>query len=170
MVFHFGAMGWLHSVASLYALGAGALVLSQPKGDGAHKRAGRQYLYGAALADLSALGIHKIGAFHLFHVFAVVSLACLALAFCCVRWHAPRRHWLRIHLSAMLFSYYQLAAALIHEVFTRVHVLETRHIPLAYTQGLALLVFLMTVAYFWGRTAPSAPSSRIYDQQPTTLQ
>jgi uncharacterized membrane protein len=170
MALHLSAIGWLHTLASLYGLGAGALVLSRPKGDRAHKRAGRQYLYGAALTDLSALAIHKLGAFHLFHVLALVSLGCLALAFCCVRWQAPRRNWLRIHLSAMLFSYYLLVASLIHEVFTRVRVLETRHIPLVYTQGLALLVFLMTVSYFWGRTAPGAPSSRIYDQQPTTLQ
>lgn len=170
MALHLSAIGWLHTLASLYALGAGALVLSQPKGDRAHKRAGRQYLYGAAVTNVSALGIYKMGGFHLFHVFALMSLGCLALAFCCVYWQAPRRHWLRIHLSAMLFSYYQLVAALVHEVFTRMHVLETRHFPLVYTQGLALLVFLMTVSYFWGRTAPSAPSSRIYDQQPTAGQ
>lgn len=170
MAFHLSAIGWLHTLASLYALGAGALVLSEPKGDRAHKGAGRQYLYAAALTNLSALGIHKLGAFHLFHVFALVSLGCLALAFYCACTQAPRRHWLRIHLSAMLFSYYQLTAALIHEIFTRVHGLETRHFPLVYTQGLALLVFLMTVAYFWGRTAPGMLPSRIYDQQPTTGQ
>ncbi|MBA5637723.1 DUF2306 domain-containing protein [Duganella sp. LX20W] len=170
MALHLSVIGWLHTLASLYALGAGALVLSEPKGDRAHKRAGRQYLVAAAVANLSALAIHKLGAFHLFHVFALVSLACLVLAFCCARLQAPRRNWLRTHLSAMLFSYYQLVAALVHEVFTRVPMLETRHFPLVYTQGLALLAFLMTVSYFWGRTAPSAPSSRIYDQQPTTGQ
>ncbi|MBA5606755.1 DUF2306 domain-containing protein [Duganella sp. FT3S] len=170
MALHLSAIGWLHTLASLYALVAGALVLSEPKGDRAHKRAGRHYLYGAAVANLSALGIHKIAAFHLFHGFALLSLACLALAFGGACLQAPRRYWLRIHLSAMLFSYYQLVAALIHEVFTRTHVLEMRHFPLVYTQGLALLAFLMTVSYFWGRTAPSAPSSRIYDQQPTAGQ
>lgn len=170
MALHLSAIGWLHTLASLYALGAGALVLSQPKGDRAHKRAGRQYLVAAVVTNLSALGIYKLGTLHLFHVFALVSLGCLALAFFCAYRQAPRRNWLRIHLSAMLFSYYQLVAALIHEVFTRTHVLEARHFPLVYTQGLALLVFLMTVAYFWGRTAPSAPSSRIYDQQPTAGQ
>ncbi|HJV02182.1 MAG TPA: DUF2306 domain-containing protein [Burkholderiaceae bacterium] len=170
MALHLSAIGWLHTLASLYALGAGALVLSEPKGDQAHKRAGRQYLYGAALANVSALAIHKIGAFHLFHVFALVSLACLALAFACAYLQAPRRNWLRIHLSAMLFSYYQLVAALVHEVFTRIPGLESRHFPLVYTQGLVMLVFLMTVSYFWGRTAPSAPSSRIYDQQTTAGQ
>lgn len=168
MVLHLGVIGWLHSLASLYALVAGATALSQVKGDPLHKLAGRQYLCAAALTSLSALALHKLATFHLFHWLALIALACLALAFACARWQLPRHGWLRLHLSAMLCSYYLLVAQLIHECFTRVRVLETRHIPLVYTQGLALVGFLMALAYFWGRTAPSSPSSNIYVQQPTS--
>lgn len=101
-------------------------------------------------------------------VLALLTLGSLVLAFACAYRQAPRKLWPRVHLSAMLFSYYLLVASLIHELFARLPALEAHRVPLAHTQGTALLAFLMVLAYFWGKTAPHPPTSNIYVQRPTT--
>lgn len=150
---HLTFIGWLHTLACVYALLIGGLVLWRAKGGDSHRRDGQRYLAAMLVVNLTALGIYQIGNFNIFHVLALCTLASVALAFASARWRKPQRHWLRIHLSAVIFSYYQLIGGLINEAFVRVPALQGERALVGLAQGVALMVFLMILAYFWGRTA-----------------
>lgn len=147
------AIGWLHTLACCYALYAGALALWRHKGGAAHRIIGTRYLYAMTLANLTALGVYRLGGFTVFHVMATATLASLAIAFASARWRAPGRHWLRIHLTAIVFSYYMLVGGLVNELFVRVPALQGERALSGIVQSLAMVAFLMLLAYFWGRTA-----------------
>lgn len=153
---NFTLIGWLHTLACTYSLLAGARLLWGAKGGAAHRQAGRRYIYAMTFASLSALGIYQIGSFNIFHVLALCTLLSLALAWFSARRRLPRRHWLRVHLSAIVFSYYQLIGGLINELFSRVPGLIGKSNLLGLTQAVTLVVFLMMLSYFWGAT--TAPS------------
>lgn len=146
-------IGWLHTLACTYSLLVGATLLWRAKGGAAHKEQGRRYIYAMAFANLSALAIYQIGSFNVFHVLALCTLASVAIAFASARWRAPRRHWLCIHLTAIVFSYYQLVGGLINELFVRVPPLQGHQGAIALTQAVALIAALMLLSYFWGMTA-----------------
>lgn len=148
-----GIIGWLHTLASAYALYIGAVVLWRMKGGTLHRSAGRRYLYASVFANLSALAIYRMGGFNIFHVLAIATLLSLAVAFVTAYRRSPRTGWLRIHLTAIIFSYYQLVGGLINELFVRLPVLKESRALLGISQSAAMLVFLLILAYFWGRTA-----------------
>jgi uncharacterized protein (DUF2141 family)/uncharacterized membrane protein len=150
---HLTLIGWLHTLACVVALATGGLVLWRAKGGATHRRHGQLYLCAMVVVNLTALGIYRIGSFNVFHLLALCTLASLALAFASARWRKPARHWLRIHLSAVIFSYYQLIGGLINEAFVRVPALQGERALTGLVQGVAMMVFLMILAYFWGRTA-----------------
>ncbi|WP_394777581.1 DUF2306 domain-containing protein [Undibacterium sp.] len=152
-------IGWLHSAACVYTLAVGGLVLWRLKGGQQHRRAGRRYVYASVIVNLSALGIYRLGGFNVFHVLAIATLASLAIAFASAYWQAPRKGWLRIHLTAIIFSYYQLVGGLINELFVRLPALQEQRSLLGTSQGINLIIFLMILAYFWGRTARPYPSN-----------
>jgi uncharacterized protein (DUF2141 family)/uncharacterized membrane protein len=150
---HLTFIGWLHALACVVALTIGGLVLWRAKGGATHRRDGQRYLCAMVVVNLTALGIYRIGSFNVFHILALCTLASLAIAFASARWRKPQRHWLRIHLSAVVFSYYQLVGGLINEAFVRVPALQGERALAGLTQGVAMMVFLMILSYFWGRTA-----------------
>lgn len=150
---HLTLIGWLHTLACCYALVIGGVMLWRVKGGHAHQRDGRRYIYTMALVNLSALGIYQIGGFNVFHVLALGTLASLAIAFASARWRRPGRYWLRIHLTAIIFSYYQLIGGLINEAFARAPPLQGQQALLGLTHAVAMVVFLMMLSYFWGQTA-----------------
>ncbi|MEV4781098.1 DUF2141 domain-containing protein [Burkholderia sp. LMU1-1-1.1] len=150
---HLTFIGWLHTLACVYALYIGGLVLWRAKGGTTHRRDGRRYLCAMLVVNVTALGIYQIGHFNVFHVLALCTLASLAIAFASARWRKPGRHWLRIHLSAIVFSYYQLIGGLINEAFVRVPALQGERALVGLAQGAAMIMFLMILSYFWGRTA-----------------
>lgn len=150
---HLTFTGWLHTLACVYALLIGARLLWRAKGGTAHRRNGQRYLLSMVVVNLTALGIYQIGSFNVFHVLAIATLASVAIAFASARWRKPQRYWLRIHLSAIVFSYYQLIGGLVNEAFVRVPQLQDQRAMVGLAQGLALVVFLMMLSYFWGRTA-----------------
>lgn len=149
---HLSFIGWLHALACAVALIIGARVLWRAKGGASHRRDGQRYLCVMIVVNLTALGIYRIGSFNVFHILALCTLASLAIAFASARWRKPGRYWLRIHLSAIVFSYYQLIGGLINEAFVRVPALHGERALTGLTQGVAMMVSLMILAYFWGRT------------------
>lgn len=150
---HMTLIGWLHTLACFYALAIGGVLLWRAKGGTTHRRDGLRYIYAMTFVNVSALCIYQLGGFNVFHILALVTLASLAIAFASARWRKPGRYWLRIHLTAIVFSYYQLIGGLINEAFVRVPFLQGERALVGLTQGVMMMVFLMLLAYFWGRTA-----------------
>ncbi|MYN11325.1 DUF2141 domain-containing protein [Pseudoduganella aquatica] len=156
---HLTLTGWLHTLACSYALIIGGAMLWRAKGGAVHRRDGMRYIYAMLLANLTALGVYQLGGFNVFHILALCTLLSLAVAFASARWRKPGRYWLRIHLSAMLFSYYQLVGGLINEAFVRIPALHGQKAMAGLAQGVAMMVFLMVLSYFWGKTARSSAAA-----------
>jgi uncharacterized protein (DUF2141 family) len=69
-----------------------------------------------------------------------------------------------------VFSYYQLIGGLINELFSRVPSLIGQQAMLGLSQGLTIVVFLMILSYFWGRTARGAAAAIALAALATTAQ
>ena len=142
------SLGWIHTVAALGALAAGAAVLLTRKGTRRHRQLGWTYVVSMILLNLTALLIYRLfGRFGPFHVGAVFSLvtvvagtaAALGARRARVRRNAEARaRSLERHYQWMTWSYVGLIAAAVSEIATRVPALRPRQGP-----G---LVFGITVA------------------------
>lgn len=73
-------IGWVHFVASLVALAAGAVVLVRPKGTPVHRVRGRVYVVALVITSITALGIYRSGVFFFPHWFGIAALVAVALS------------------------------------------------------------------------------------------
>src|SRR4029077_4434053 len=114
-------IGWVHFVASLIALAAGAVVLVRPKGTPVHRLRGRVYVVTLVITSVTALFIYRSGVFFFAHWFGVASLIVVALGFAAAHFKQPRG-WMHLHLTCMMAGYYMLIGGGVNEVFLRVDV------------------------------------------------
>jgi uncharacterized membrane protein len=147
-------LGWIHAVACLCALAAGAIVLGGPKGTPRHRSVGRLYLVSMLVTNVTALGIYRNGVFFFPHWFAVAALIAITIGLVCVRLRLPRAYWRNVHLTCMVASYYMLIGGGVNEVFLRVRVLhamapDVQHSPLVgMTHFVVMILFATLLAYF----------------------
>jgi uncharacterized membrane protein len=161
------ALGWVHTVACLCAISAGAIVIGGPKGTSRHRTLGRMYLVSMLVTNITALGIYQRGVFYFPHWFAVAALIAITIGFVCVRFRRPRGYWRNAHLTCMVASYYMLIGGGVNEVFLRVGVLhalapDVLHSPLVgMTHSVVMIIFAILIAYFnvryWSRARLPAP-------------
>jgi uncharacterized membrane protein len=146
-------IGWVHTVASLIALGAGAVVLARPKGTPVHKLRGRIYVLAMIATCLTSFAIYRLNKFWFPHWFAVASLVVATIGFAFARFKRPRM-WVHLHLTCMIASYYMLIGGGANEVFLRVNVLrrlapEVLNSPaVGITHFVLLAVFVLLIASF----------------------
>jgi len=141
-------LGWIHSLACLVALAAGAFVFVTPKGTRRHRQVGLTFVISQIVLNVTALGIYQLGQFFFPHVLAIITLVLIA-----VGWGAGRliRHhsgWRFVHLSSMILSYYMLIGGGVNEVYLRIDALKAilnREGPqlIGMTHGVVMLVFLV---------------------------
>jgi uncharacterized membrane protein len=125
-------LGWIHTVAALAALTAGAAVLLTGKGTRRHRQLGWTYVASMVLLNATALLIYRLfGHFGPFHVAAVFSFATVvagtaaAVAARRARGTAGERaRALERHYQWMTWSYVGLAAAAVSEIATRIPALR----------------------------------------------
>src|SRR3712207_6703621 len=113
-------IGWLHTLAALIALGAGAAVLLRRKGTRRHRQLGWLYAGSMLTLNVTALSIYRLtGRFGAFHVAALLSLATLAAGL--IPALLPRRTegWVQPHYYFMSYSYVGLLSAAASEAATR---------------------------------------------------
>lgn len=138
--------GWVHAIACLVALAAGAWNLALPKGTPTHRAVGRIYVIAMLVLNASAFFIYRFDianfspfragphVFGLFHWFAVA-----ALVFIAVGWYAARRQdrafWAYTHPTMMILSYYDLVGGGINEAFTRIDLLRAIFVESAKSVG-----------------------------------
>ena len=165
-------IGWLHTIACLVALAAGAWNLVMPKGTAMHRLVGRTYFYTMLVVNLSVFAIYRFDIAHfrpfvagantfgLFHREAVATLLVLLLGV----YAAPRQQhavWAYVHPLSMLTTYYMLIGGLINEAFVRITALRAvvraqAHGPndffathaVGMAQGSAMLLFVVLFLYF----------------------
>jgi uncharacterized membrane protein len=142
------SLGWIHAVAALAALFAGAAVLLTRKGTRRHRQLGWTYVVSMLVLNGTALLIYRLfgrfGPFHVGAVFSFVTVVAGTIAALGARRARARRNAteraraLERHLQWMTWSYVGLAAAAVSEIATRIPALRPRP-----EQGLA---FGVTVA------------------------
>jgi uncharacterized membrane protein len=118
-------LGWIHTLASLCALAAGAVILILPKGTLRHRSVGKVYVAAASVTSLSALGIYRHNVFFFPHWLAVASLALITIGLLCAHSHRPKRLWSHAHLTSMVGSYYLLVGGGVNEAFLRIDLLHS---------------------------------------------
>ena len=123
MNFDLYPVGWVHTLASLIALMAGAIVLVRPKGTAVHRLRGRIYVLAMIATCLTSFAIYRLSKFWFPHWFAVASLVAVVAGFAFAHFK-PLRGWMHLHLTCMVASYYMLIGGGVNEVFLRVHALR----------------------------------------------
>ncbi|MBX9900444.1 MAG: hypothetical protein K2Y28_06625 [Burkholderiaceae bacterium] len=154
MNFNLSFTGTIHSLACVYAMLLGGLVIFANKGGALHRARGQRYVIALLVVNLTALGIYTTKGFSMFHWMAIITLLSLFIAFAAVRWKWSKA-WLRIHLSAILLSYYMLWGGAINEAFLRVESLHTlgNKSWLALSHSFVMFIAFLAIAFFWGKTS-----------------
>lgn len=146
-------LGWVHFIASLIAVGVGAAILVRPKGTPTHRLRGRIYAAAVLVTSITALGIYRLGAFFFAHWFGIAALIVIVLGVTAAHFKIPRRGWMQLHLTCMLFSFYILIGGGVNEVFLRVTFLR-RLAPnlgstiVGMTHFAVMVLFAILIAYF----------------------
>jgi uncharacterized membrane protein len=145
-------VGWIHTIASLIALGAGAVVLVRPKGTPLHRLRGRVYALALVATCLTSFAIYRRGMFWFPHWFGVVSLIVVTAGVALAHFKQPR-DWMHLHLTCMVASYYMLIGGGVNELFLRVDALrrivpDVLNSPIVGTTHFAVMVFFaILIAY-----------------------
>lgn len=114
------ALGWVHFLACIVALAAGAVVVLIPKGTRWHRTWGHLYVWSMAVVLFSALSIYDMtGRAGPFHVAAVVGAITLVAGMYAVLRRRPRKSWMEAHAIWMSWSYIGLCAAAAAESLSR---------------------------------------------------
>ncbi len=117
-------LGWVHSLACLVALAAGAFIFVTPKGTYRHRSVGRAYLASMLLLTVTALGIYQLGVFFFPHILAIATLVLIAAGWGAARMIRLHVAWKHVHLSCMILSYYMLIGGGVNEVYLRIGALR----------------------------------------------
>lgn len=129
-------LGWVHTIACLIAIFAGAYVLCTRKGTRRHRLWGWWYAGSMAVLNTTIMAVYRfdirpgkppqIGPhiFGIFHWMALVTLTAVILAIFAAS-RQKRLPWGHVHAQSMLFSYYLLIGGLLNEVFVRVTALRS---------------------------------------------
>lgn len=131
-------VGLVHSLLALSAMFFGALVLWKAKGTSLHKRWGYAYVAAMLLMNFSGFGMYHRGAFSVFHLLALVSLATV-IAGIVPAWKKKHAGWRRLHYYFMTWSVVGLYAGFWSELGSRV-------LDMRYFWWAVLLCSLLTFA------------------------
>jgi hypothetical protein len=115
-------IGWMHTLASAFAMLAFVPVMLARKGSRRHVAAGRAYAIAYVVLCVTSLGIYGQQRFWFPHWLALGGLAVLCVGYLAAR--LKPRGWRYVHLSAMLLSAYNLFGGAVNEAFLRVPLLR----------------------------------------------
>ena len=102
----------VHTVFSILALIAGALIFLTPKGTTQHKRIGYSYTVSMIILLVTSFGLFSLwGSFGVYHALSIVSLLTLAIALYFPIAGRKIKKWVELHLLWMGYSYVGLVMA-----------------------------------------------------------
>ncbi len=118
-----GVLGQVHTVFSLIAIVAGAIVFLKTKGTRWHRTLGHIYFTSMTGVVVTSFSIYDLtGSFNGLHWGALLSAITLVMAMFHVLTRRPKHNWMVWHSNWMAWSYVGLMAALIAEILTRIAV------------------------------------------------
>ena len=114
------ALGVVHLVFSIIAIGVGAVVVMNAKGTRWHRTFGHIYATSMVGVIVTAFSIYDLtGKFGPFHVAASLSAVTLSAGLYFVLARRPKYNWIEWHAQWMSWSFIGLMAALTAESLTR---------------------------------------------------
>ena len=151
-LYAFSPIGWVHVIASSVSLLVGALVLCGAKGTARHRKWGRWYFYAMLVTNLTALLIYQLGTFFFPHWLAIITLLTISIGYWAISTKAVQ-HWLPVHLTCMVVSYYMLWGGAVNEAFLHIASLrqlaeQTNNQALGLAHFGVLLIFVVVLIAF----------------------
>lgn len=114
------AIGLVHLVFSLVAIGAGGAVCLMRKGTRWHRTWGHLYATSMVGVIATAFSIYGLtGSFSVFHLAASVSAVAILGGMGSILLRKPKKGWIESHAYFMVWSYIGLMAAFVAESSTR---------------------------------------------------
>ena len=145
-------ISWSHTLTASASMLLGGYILFTRKGTPKHIKIGKLYLICMLITNVSSLFIYNaFGKWFFPHTLAVVTLGVIAIGY----YFSKKRHykhWLKIHLSCFIISYYMLVGGAINEAFLRIKPLRVylidNHPILGISHFVALTLFLLFIFYY----------------------
>lgn len=114
-------IGFIHVIASCFAIISGTLVLALKKGTKFHIRAGYFYVVSMVLLLVTALMIYRLfNGWGIFHYMTILSITTLVMGMLPIWFKKPINKWKHLHFTFMYWSVIGLYAAFAAEVLTRI--------------------------------------------------
>ena len=145
-------ISWTHIISASLSLVLGALILYYAKGTKIHKKRGKYYFYLMIINNVTALMIYNaFGKWFFPHWLAVVTLIVIIPGFLVTK-NKKYKHWLKIHITCLVLSYYLLIGGAINELFLRIDSLRPLIINnspiVGIVHSVAILIFTGLIIYF----------------------
>lgn len=119
--------GWIHTILSSVGILVGAEQLLRSRRDRLHRWLGYVYVAAMLTADLAILSVYRFnGHFNVFHVGAVVNMACIFIALQPMLARPRPLQWKLRHYMWMCWSYVGLLSAALTEFIIRTQPLPGR--------------------------------------------
>lgn len=144
-------ISWSHTTSAFLSLFLGVFVLFATKGNEKHRKIGIYYFYLMLINNFTALFIYNsFGKWFFPHSLAVATLIILIPGYL-ITLKKEYKHWLKIHITSFVISYYLLIGGAINEVFLRYKPLMMYKVGSpqnGMTQFAAMVLFTIILIYF----------------------
>jgi len=146
MISNLTPVGGIHAVLALLCIAIGAVQLIRPKRGASHRARGYAFVYAMLVADGGAMLLYRFtGAFNMFHVGALVNLACI-LAGIAPMLQTPRRlNWKLRHYYFIAWSYVGLMSAATTELI--VHTVPPASRAQAWSLAAVISMLVSAIGY-----------------------
>jgi len=143
---------WTHILAAFLSIIVGTVIVVTNKGSKRHKKLGMWYCWLMIVNNATSLFIIKaFGRWFFPHYLALIGLAVLVPGYGVTRFKRWR-HWLKVHILCMMFSYYLLVGGAVNEAFLHIPglrpLIENQAPSYLLATTVAFLVCLVITVYF----------------------
>jgi uncharacterized membrane protein len=146
MIAHLTPVGAIHAVLTLLCIAVGAVQLLRPKRGAAHRARGYFFVYAMLVADGTALLLYRFtGTFNMFHVGAMINLACIVAAILPMLQTPRPANWKLRHYYFISWSYVGLMSAGLTELAVRTMALASR--AQAWSVSAVMTVLVTAIGY-----------------------
>lgn len=156
-----GVISWTHGISASLSLIFGAIVLFGNKGDAKHRKIGEWYFYAMLVNNLTALVImNAFGKWFFPHYLAIACLVTIIPGIIAAK--RKHKHWLIVHISCMVISYYFLIGGAINETFLHIPSLRPYIINgepiVGIVHSIAMTLFIFLLIYYLRKYKKTKPA------------
>jgi len=145
-------ISWTHIISASLSIIFGTIVLFGVKGSARHRKLGLYYFYVMLANNLTALVIvNAFGKWFFPHWLAIACIVVIIPGIIAVK-RKRTKHWLKIHITCLVMSYYLLIGGAINELFLHVEILRPHIInggpAIGTAHSVAMIFFTGLLIYY----------------------